>query len=833
MQNKLRRALLGSCAISLAQFALGYAAQARDFIPTPAPEPTEIEAPWAQRIQDFINVGPFKFNADASVAEVYSDNIYSTRNDKKGDAITVFKPGMSAVVDVGQHELNFWANAELGRYNRFKSEDYNDYTIGTDGRYRFNASTSLLGGAEYDWTHEGRESPDAVNGTEPTKYQQGTYWLGLVHRSADFVARLGATVNDYSFDNVSNGVGGTINNKDRDRKQVEFGTRVGYRWTPNWEPFFQGYLDRRNYDSSVDDNGFNRDSKGYRIATGLRGNAGPSLQGEVYVGVIHQDYTDPALKDVDAPDLGASLDWKAAPATTVSVFLDRSLEETTLPGASSYLASTFGARADHKMRDDLYANAHFYITKSDYQGVSRTDREIDSGLSLKYFFAPNLFVSPSYSLIQRTSNWIDGDFTENRVMISFGAQLAPAYKGDPSTAAPFNSDWGLSGFYTGVQMGVGTLATALNGPRGPGTNTSDFGNEGFQGGAFLGYGLTLNRIYLGFEFDGEGGDQTWQHDGTGGTRVYSVRKRGSYEAAARLGYKLDNQALVYGRAGIVTSRFETSYTQGATTTVKDEQQRGMRYGAGTDFPITGNFFGRMEYTFTSYADYDMPTSTGADNFANSESLMRFGIGFRFNRGPEKVKTPTVDYNGFYVGLQGGHGSLTTDNAGLRTSPQTLSVSRSGFGTGGGIFGGYGHAFGPVYLGGELEADLSNTDWKIKRDPNGRIYSVRKDYSYGGSLRAGYIVESNTLIYARAGLVRTRFGTDYATSGSSATSQEDKTGIRVGGGVEMPVRKNVQMRLDYTWTDYGSYNLKYSNSPTGTDSFKNAESLFRVGFAYKF
>jgi opacity protein-like surface antigen len=313
-------------------------------------------------------------------------------------------------------------------------------------------------------------------------------------------------------------------------------------------------------------------------------------------------------------------------------------------------------------------------------------------------------------LIQRTSNWITGDFTENRVMISFGAQLAPAYKGDPSAAAPFNSDWGLSGFYTGVQMGVGTLATALNGPRGPGTNTSDFGNEGFQGGAFLGYGLTLNHIYLGLEFDGEGGDQTWKHDGTGGTRVYSVRKRGSYEAAARLGYELDNQALVYGRFGVVTSRFETSYTQGATTTVKDEQQRGLRYGAGTDFPITGNFFGRMEYTYTSYADYDMPTATGADNFANSESLMRFGIGFRFNRGPEKVKTPTVDYNGFYVGLQGGHGSLTTDNAGLRTAPQTLSVSRSGFGTGGGIFGGYGHAFGPVYLGGDLDGDLSNTDW---------------------------------------------------------------------------------------------------------------------------
>ena len=83
-----------------------------------------------------------------------------------------------------------------------------------------------------------------------------------------------------------------------------------------------------------------------------------------------------------------------------------------------------------------------------------------------------------------------------------------------------------------------------------------------------------------------------------------------------------------------------------------------------------------------------------------------------------------------------------------------------------------------------------------------------------------------------GLVETRFSTDYATTGSSASSEETKTGVRFGGGVEMPIGKSLQMRLDYTWTDYGSYNLKYSNSPTGTDSFKNAENLFRMGIAYK-
>lgn len=830
---KLQRYLMGSCAVALVQGIIHQSAMAEDFVKAPAEEPSTIEAPVAQQIQNFINFGPVKFNAGASLTERYSDNIFATRNNKVGDTTTIFSPNVTASVDAGQNELNFNVGSDIGRYNRFVSENYNDYNIGTSGKYRFSPSTSLIGGAEYAWTHEGRESPDAVNGVEPTTYRQGTYWVGVVNRSGPITARVGGTINTFNFDDVA-GSGGTINNRDRDRKQVEVGTRVGYQMNATWEPFVQAYLDRRDYDSPVDDFGYRRDSKGYRVAVGVRGNAGPALQGEVYAGYIRQDYSDGALRDVSVPDMGMRLSWQPASGTRVRSFIDRTVEETTLPGASSYLSTVMGVSADHALRSDLLADAHLYYTENDYKGGNRTDHLTDSGMGLKYFFAPNLFVGTDYSFIERLSTSATGGFTENRIMIRFGAQLSPAYKGDPSSAAPATADRGPGGFYTGVQAGNGTLATALEGDRGSGSLTADFGDNGWQGGAFLGYGVMLKRIYLGVEFDGENGAQTWSHDGDGGTRNYSVRKRDSYEAAVRLGYELENQALLYGRFGIVTTRFETPYLHSGTLVKVDERDRGVRYGAGTDFPLAGNFFGRMEYTYTSYGDYNVdPVGGGMDNFANAENLLRFGVGFRFNRGPDEKKVPAVDYNGFYIGLQGGHGALITDNAGLRTPPQTLSVRRAGFGTGAGIFGGYGHAFGVFYAGAEIEAELASEGWNIKRDPTGRIYSVEKNYSYGASLRGGYIVARNTLIYGRAGLVETCFSTDYATTGSAASSDQTKVGIRVGGGVEMPIGKSLQMRLDYTWTDYGSYNLKYSNGPTGTDSFKNTENLFRVGVAYKF
>lgn len=829
----LKSWLMGSCAIALAQAALGVSARSEEFVKTPDPEPTEIEAPWAQRIQDAINFGPVKFNAGVTVTEVFSDNIFVTRNNKQEDFYTVVSPDISAAVDVGAHDLNFRAGADLGYYNRFSSENYDDYYLGADGRLRLGATTSLFGGATYSWEHESRESPDAVNGSEPTQYRYGDYFAGIVHRSDNIIGRLGGTIETYDFDDTPTG-GAAINNDDRDRAEYEIGTRIGYRFTSAYEAFGQAYWDARRYDDAVDDFGFRRDSDGYRLAVGIRGNAGPSLQGELYVGLLHQDYDDPAFGSVTEPDVGANLTWRAAPATTVRYFLDRSIEETTLAGSSGYVRSAMGASVSHELRPDLSASAHLQYSRNEYQDVGRTDHLIDSGLGLKYFFAPNLFVGAEYALLQRLSDFSGAEFTENRLMFRLGAQLAPGYEGDPASFAPFTSTYGPGSAYVGLQAGTGMLQSALNGPRGGGggTQTADFGNAGWQGGIFGGYGVTVNRVYLGAELDAELGDQSWEHNGTpGANRVYSVEKKDSYELAGRLGYELENQALLYTRFGLVYSRFETPYLDDALNyTEGDDRQLGFRYGGGADFPLFGSVFGRMEYTITSYEDYDVTLPGTVDNFANAENLVRFGVGYRFNQGVDETKpAPAVDYSGFYAGAALGHGALISDNRGLR-SGQPLQVDRAGYGGSLGLFGGYGMTFGDAYLGAEAEIETSDANWRIQRDPNGRIYSVDKDFSYGASLRAGYIVRKNTLIYGRVGVVETRFSNDYATTGVHVTSSETMTGTRYGGGVEMPIDDKMLLRLDYTWTEYDSYRVVYG---ANSDSFDNSENQFRVAVSYKF
>lgn len=810
-----------------------------DLTKVPADKAEGLATPGANKPAKGIAVGPFTVDATADAGELFSDNIYVTKNSKQSDWITTIGSNLTASLVDGSNELNLRGGANVGRYARFSKEDYDDYYVGGDGRLRIDTVTSLFAGARYDWTHESRESPDAVNGITPTAYRTGDYYAGLLRSFVDFVLRVGATATTYSFDNVAS-TSGMIDNTDRNRTQYEAGARLSYRYSRDLLPFLQAYWDSRDYDRSIDDFGYRRSSDGYRIAAGVSGSVLPSLTGEVYAGVIGQHYDDTRLHSLTEPDFGLRLKWQPTALTNVTGFIDRTIEETDLVGASGYIRTAIGAALSQEVRPDLYANAHFYYSENAYQNVDRVDDVSDAGLGIKYFLARNVYLAMDYAFLHRVSNTAPADFYENRIWFRLGLQAAPAYQSDPKTFAAVRDEVAPGGFYIGLLTGNGTLTSAVNGPRGgsgeaAGTLIADFGGNGWEGDLAGGYGVMIGRVYLGAELDAALDSQNWLHNGTQGTRIFGVRKFENYEAAARIGYQLESRALLYGRFGLVDARFGSLYVHGSHTVHPSDYERGLRFGGGIEFPLDGQLSGRVEYTQTAYADYGVkaggPPGSGPDNFANSENLVRFGVIYHIDAARADNAAPAFDYQGFYAGLQGGFGALISQNAGDRNNGHTLDAQRAGTGAGGGIFGGYGLTQGPIYLGVEGNADVSNTDWNIERDPTGRIYSVAQDYTLGASLLAGYVVNGNTLIYGRVGAADTRFQTKYHDEGgvNYVTPATTKLGLRLGGGVTTPVSSNAYLRFDYTWTRYGTYRVNYV---TGIDTFRNSQNVFMIGIAWK-
>ncbi|SLN31270.1 outer membrane protein A [Roseovarius litorisediminis] len=780
---------------------------------------------------------PAEFDAGISLSEQYTDNVFPTANDRRDDFITVISPWASLSFRREDFRLNLDASAELGRFAKNSSEDFNDYFLGAEARYRINDSLFAFGGADYSWDHESRNSPDDVNGIKPTKLQEASGFFGLGGKVNDRSFRLGVHLRNLDYDDVLRFNGTTfanVDNDDRDRLEMEIGGRLGVAETKNGEVFFQGIYDKREYDDKIDNGGlgFQRSSDGFQAAVGYSGTVG-DLSGEALLGVMSQNYDDPRLGTTTTVDFGADLTLPISAQTQLTGIVERSIEETTLSGASGYVSTSAGLRLRHRVAPNMSVAGYFFLTQNDYQKVSRTDVLSETGVSVRYHLNPHVYIDTDYDFLQRQSDVAGVEFDEHRLTLSFGATLDPRYEKGTANLAKVSA----SGFYVGAQIGNSALQTKVDGPRGAGGNlTADFGDNDLSGGLFAGYRADFGNLVLGAEADVEFSDSGWPHLAN---RNFSAKRGNSFGLSALTGVRMKNNNLVYGRFGIVSTEFDSTYQRGANPLVStSERELGLLVGIGTEVPLGRGLSGRMEYQVRAYEDYPIGSPLGSandDNFANLETVARFGLVYEFGADdqPPRQVEPT-DFSGFYAGVQLGHGTVQSDNTGPRPNAVapafTLDTIRAGQGFTAGLVAGYGYEANNFYVGGEAEFELSTADWDIERSPVGRIYSVEKVGTIGAGIRLGYVVNDAVLIYGRAGVVRSRFNTKYQFGGVSVDQDDDLDGVRFGGGVEFAVGDKANVRFDYTQTEYDSHSVNYV---AGVDQFDTTERLFRVGLTRKF
>ncbi len=766
-------------------------------------------------------------NAGVSIATGYDDNVYATRNRKADDFYALMRPFVTIDLASAGTTLKLRGDGEVGRYDKLTAEDYEDWSLAADARAPLGADLSLIGGAEWQWDHESRASPEAVSGLEPTQYQRGFGYLGLVGSTKRFTGRVAGTLRRYNFDDVAT-ADGSINNDDRDRRQGELGARAGIILASGSTLFVQGNYDWRDYDDRIDDRGFNRSSRGFSLAAGVRGKLGPAFSGELFAGWLEQDYRDTLLRNVDTFDVGAVLDWNGRNGLGGSLRLERTVEETTLPGASAYILTSARIGLRNDVHPRLGAGAGLTGSHYDYVGNPRTEFVIGGDVWAKYWLSRNFYLGADYVHAERSSNAAGFDYEQNRFSLSVGAQLRPAFSAD---TMPLRLGAEVpGGLYIGLLAGHGTLVTGLDGPRGEnGSNTADFGDHGAAAMAVGGYGVLAGDLYLGLEAEGSVRGPAWLHTSD---RVFSMDKRNAFGLAARVGWATPRRDLVYARFGWTSAAMRIDYAHGDSAYSATNRLTGFGGGGGIEVPVGVGGFLRTEYVVTSYSDIDVPAGGGKfDNMSASEGQFRFGGGFRFGAAPtsDRGASPPVEFGGAYIGVQVGHGGLVTSNQGPRDDGNSIDVTRASNGGLAGAYAGYGALLGSLYFGIEAEADVSAIDWNIERDPNGRIYSAQHDYSFGGSARAGARVGGSALLYARAGAVRTRFEVPYATSGAAVRSTMVRDGLRFGGGLEIGLGGRARMRADYALTEYDGYDVAYGSK---ADAFDHSEALFRLGVSWR-
>lgn len=817
-----QRLLLG---VSLAALAVVQGAQAQQAQSTPA-----------QKVAPVPYITP-ELTSGVAISETYSDNIYATRTAKISDWITQISPFVNLNLKGDKGEANIGGRADIGRYAQHSDENYNDYWLYTDGRYNYSSMLTFSGGAAYDHLHELRSSPNARPGVTPTTYDVARAFGGALLKFGQNSVRFGATYDHFDYNNVPRVGGGTVINDDRDRNVTTAGVRVGHSLNASDELFGSLSVDDRNYRLPVDDFGYQKSSSGVRFSSGVRHQVTSTLDGEVYAGGLYQRYDDPRFGAVFVPDFGGRLRWTGVPDTTFTASLDRTLLETDIQGSSGYIETLAALRIFHWIRPNLRVEGFGSYALDQFNAISRTDQVQSYGMGIRNYLTPHFYVAADLTRTVRDSTDLTFSYTESRAMVRAGLVQKPAYEDAEFKApeVPKNSD---GRFYAGIQTGIGSLGTKLEGSRGAsGTLQADFGDENWSNAVFAGWGLYIGNWYVGLEADASKASGGWDHAHVPGERIFSVSRDYEYGLSGVIGRTLVGGSMIYGKAGVVEARFDTNYQLNNRGTNDKRSETGIRLGIGASTPITRELAVRLEHTYSAYNSYDIacciaPPGGTPDNFTNDGALTSIGLTYTFGGIPGPMQSANINYTGAYVGGQIGHDALSTWSTGPRDGGTTLTASFGDLGYTGGIFGGYGVQLGSLYVGGELEAELGRTHNDHEREGGGQTFAIGRQWSYGAGLRAGYVVNNTALLYARAGVVGTRFQADFSRGSRSLSAQYDETGFRYGGGMELPVAANFIARFDYTHTSYPEFTL--TTPPSGdVNRFRPNEDLFRIGMLYKF
>ncbi|MEV8882758.1 outer membrane protein [Mesorhizobium ciceri] len=156
-----------------------------------------------------------------------------------------------------------------------------------------------------------------------------------------------------------------------------------------------------------------------------------------------------------------------------------------------------------------------------------------------------------------------------------------------------------------------------------------------------------------------------------------------------------------------------------------------------------------------------------------------------------------NWSGAYVGIGGGFGA----------SVHKFSVPGLDFnGLGGnGVFGeltaGYDYMVSERFLlGGFIDANLSNIGPSLSIA--GGDVDLTNSYGFDVGLRAGYLLNPNTLGYVLGGYTWQHFKLDGSGAADGLEFSQNRSGYVLGVGMETVLRGNWTLKTEYRYADYG-------------------------------
>lgn len=364
-----------------------------------------------------LHMGAFRVSPSAKAEARYDDNIFVDDRVREGDFIVNAGVGAKVRSDFVRHALDFYGDIDGSHYISNDSEDFWEGTLGTRGRLDIHRELKLSTDLWARRATDPRDSPDNVNGSEPSVYRlyhgSTTMHAGT---TGPLVSRLELGAERVNYQPVPSPAG-TIDTTERDRDEYYGEGQIGYQYLGPQQIYVRVRGSQRVYDQQFDNSGFQRDSVGVRAEAGITMDLGGLLFADLSAGFQRQDFEDARFGTVQRPVFGASLLWNPTGLTSVTAEARYDFIESFNNPSPGFWRTTYGIGVAHELRRDLVAIGKLSLTDRDYENLDRSDMVYGVDAGLRYRVDRGLFLEGEYRYRQQETNAADADYYRNIVFV--------------------------------------------------------------------------------------------------------------------------------------------------------------------------------------------------------------------------------------------------------------------------------------------------------------------------------------------------------------------------------------------------------------------------------
>jgi hypothetical protein len=377
-----------------------------------------------------IRVGSFFLYPALAAGFGYSDNVFNDASNID-DYFYSLAPELHFRSSWSRHMLNLTAEATSYWYSDQGSEDRTDWNIGADGRIDIVRGTDIEAEVHFQNLHEPRGT-DLTGGfvagdpAEPTELSRSGFGGAFNHTINRVRLSVGGSVETIDYEDtptVQPFVPTFINNDDRDRTVTEFFAKAAVEATEDTAVFIRGRINDHDFDTAVDDDGFNRDSSGWTFDGGLEFSMTHVLVGELFAGYTQRSYDDPAFDDTSELAFGAGLKWFPTMLTTLRFDGARTIEDTSITAASGYVSTRGEVGVDHELLRNVILSGRLGYETAEYQDVVRSDDIIRGSVGGRFLINNNLHFDAGWEFIDRNSNALPFEYSTGQFSLALTGKM--------------------------------------------------------------------------------------------------------------------------------------------------------------------------------------------------------------------------------------------------------------------------------------------------------------------------------------------------------------------------------------------------------------------------